>query len=324
MSKSLGTGIDPLDEIDAPRRRRGALRPARDVLDPGRASTPARRSSRASAWRTSCSTPRATCCSTSQEVERRAAAADGLRPLDPVAAAGGEGRVRRQHRPLRLLQGRARPLRLRLRRAVRLVPRVHQGPRVRRGPLGDDAPRPARDARARAPDDPVRHRGAVGPRARQRGAARDGAHHRRPTRPCATRPPRPRWPPSSRRCRRCARGATRRASSPARCCPRASTGSTAPPTLVARMARLDLSSDGEPTATVPVPGGSVEIRAGDLVDREAEARKARRRARARAAGDRPRGGQARQRGLRRQGAARPRAGRARQARAPAPRARPAM
>src|SRR3954464_5409946 len=44
--------------------------------------------------------------------------------------------------------------------------------------------------------------------------------------------------------------------------------------LVARMARLDLESDGEPTATVPVPGGSVEIRAGDLVDREAEARKA--------------------------------------------------
>jgi valyl-tRNA synthetase len=44
--------------------------------------------------------------------------------------------------------------------------------------------------------------------------------------------------------------------------------------LVARMARLDLQSDGEPTATVAVPGGSVEIRAGDLVDREAEARKA--------------------------------------------------
>jgi valyl-tRNA synthetase len=50
--------------------------------------------------------------------------------------------------------------------------------------------------------------------------------------------------------------------------------------LVARMARLDLESGSrpkgevEPTATVPVPGGSVEIRAGDLVDREAEARKA--------------------------------------------------
>src|SRR3954454_1785287 len=44
--------------------------------------------------------------------------------------------------------------------------------------------------------------------------------------------------------------------------------------LVARMARLDLDGDGELTATLPVPGGSVEIRAGDLVDREAEPRKA--------------------------------------------------
>ena len=37
MSKCLGTGIDPLDEIDAPWRRRGPLRAAGDVLDPGRA-----------------------------------------------------------------------------------------------------------------------------------------------------------------------------------------------------------------------------------------------------------------------------------------------
>jgi valyl-tRNA synthetase len=44
--------------------------------------------------------------------------------------------------------------------------------------------------------------------------------------------------------------------------------------LVARMARLDLEADGPATATVPVPGGSIEIRAGDLVDREAEERKA--------------------------------------------------
>ena len=33
MSKSLGTGIDPLDEI-RPRRRRAALRAARHVIDP--------------------------------------------------------------------------------------------------------------------------------------------------------------------------------------------------------------------------------------------------------------------------------------------------
>jgi valyl-tRNA synthetase len=44
--------------------------------------------------------------------------------------------------------------------------------------------------------------------------------------------------------------------------------------LVARMARLDLDGDDGPTATVAVPGGTVEIRAGDLVDPEAEARKA--------------------------------------------------
>jgi len=45
--------------------------------------------------------------------------------------------------------------------------------------------------------------------------------------------------------------------------------------LVARMARLDLQGDDGPTAVVAVPGGTVEIRAGDLVDHEAEARKAR-------------------------------------------------
>ena len=37
MSKSLGTGIDPLDVIDALRRGRDALRAAQDVLDAGRA-----------------------------------------------------------------------------------------------------------------------------------------------------------------------------------------------------------------------------------------------------------------------------------------------
>ena len=36
MSKSLGTGIDPARRDRRPRRRRPSLRPARDVLDPGR------------------------------------------------------------------------------------------------------------------------------------------------------------------------------------------------------------------------------------------------------------------------------------------------
>ena len=195
MSKSLGTGIDPIDEIerhgaDAVRFGLLAMSSTQDVKYSSEKVQQGQRLANklfnASRYvllnvpRTSSAEPRP---------QTR------LRPLDPVAPAGGEGGVRRQRRALRLLQGRARPLRLRLRRAVRLVPRVHEGPRVRRGPLGDDAPRPARDARARAPDDPVRHRGAVGPRARHRGAARDGADHARPTRPCATRRPRPRWPP---------------------------------------------------------------------------------------------------------------------------------
>jgi valyl-tRNA synthetase len=43
--------------------------------------------------------------------------------------------------------------------------------------------------------------------------------------------------------------------------------------LVARMARLDLVADGDHTAAIPFAGGMVEIRAGALVDPEAEARK---------------------------------------------------
>ncbi|HEX6698134.1 MAG TPA: valine--tRNA ligase [Solirubrobacteraceae bacterium] len=43
--------------------------------------------------------------------------------------------------------------------------------------------------------------------------------------------------------------------------------------LVARMARLDLEQDGEPTAAVPFAGGMVEIRAGALVDPVDEERK---------------------------------------------------
>ena len=58
MSKSLGTGIDPLDEIERARRRRPPLRPAGDVLDPGRALLARRGSSRAATWPTSSGTPR--------------------------------------------------------------------------------------------------------------------------------------------------------------------------------------------------------------------------------------------------------------------------
>jgi valyl-tRNA synthetase len=43
--------------------------------------------------------------------------------------------------------------------------------------------------------------------------------------------------------------------------------------LVAQIARLELDSDGDATATVPFDGGLVELRAGDLVDPAEEERK---------------------------------------------------
>ena len=95
MSKSLGTGIDPIDEID----RHGAdavrfgLLAMSSTQDVKYSSEKVQQGQRAG----------------EQAVQRlpvraaqrpggrgRAAAADGLRPLDPLAAAGGEGGVRRQ------------------------------------------------------------------------------------------------------------------------------------------------------------------------------------------------------------------------------------
>ena len=168
-----------------PRRRRRALRAAGHVLHAGRALL-LREGPAGTAAGQQALQRLALRAAQRARGRARAAAADARRPLDPVAAAGGQELVRREPRGIRLRQGRARPLRLRLRRAVRLVPRVHQGPRVRRRPLGDDAPRAARDADARPPGDPVRHRGAVVLRARHGRAAGRAARRRPPTSPCAT------------------------------------------------------------------------------------------------------------------------------------------
>ena len=73
-------------------------------------------------------------------------------PLDPVAAGAGDGLGPRADRELRLLARGARALRLRLRRAVRLVPGAGQAApvRARAVGLGDAAPR-ARRGRSRWP-----------------------------------------------------------------------------------------------------------------------------------------------------------------------------
>ena len=149
---------------------------------------------------------------------------------------------------------------------------------------GDAAARAARDARARAPGDPVRDRGAVGatcpaPRACSRGARRRG-----PTRRCATRRPRPRSAhvieavqalrALARRRRRQARRA---------CCPRRVDGLDGAARRSSPGWRgWTSTATREPSRRrVPIPGGSVEICAATASTGEAEAAQARGRARAR-------------------------------------------
>ena len=107
----------------------------------------------------------------------------------------------------------------------------------------------------------------------RRGPAGHPAGHQARRRRCATPTPRRAWAPSSPRSPRCARGATRRASSPARCCPARLDGLDGDAELVARMARLDLDGRRRATAAVPFAGGMAEIRAGALVDPAEEERK---------------------------------------------------
>ena len=143
------------------RRRRAALRPAGDDLDPGRALLPGARPAG----------PRPR----QQDVERLAADPDGgarrrrarpaLRrgggPLDRLAAAARDPLGDRVDRDLRLRPRRARPLRLLLVGALRLVPGDRQAAalRRRRGRVGDAALGARAGARPRASDHAVRHRG---------------------------------------------------------------------------------------------------------------------------------------------------------------------
>ena len=170
-----------------PRRRRGALRAAGDVLDAGRPLL--QREGRAGAGAREQALQRLALRAAQRQPRgaRRPAAHDGRGPLDPLAPAADRRRHPAAPRRVRLRQGRARALRLRLRRAVRLVPRARQGPRLRRGPVGDAAARAARDARAGPSVHPVRHRGAVGLGPAGRGPARRRPRARARRRASSTR-----------------------------------------------------------------------------------------------------------------------------------------
>ena len=172
--------------------------------------------SRASSSRTSSGTPRACPAAASTDGARpEPRPRDGRGPLDPLAPAARErGRSRGASTSFDFSHAALGALRLRLRRAVRLVPGAGQAAALRRGDeradvSADAAARAARDARARAPGDPVRDRGDLvascpaptgcSPARRFRGADADAASTRRPRRRSSAR---------STPCRRCAAGAT--------------------------------------------------------------------------------------------------------------------
>ena len=129
MSKSLGTGIDPLEEIDrhgADAVRFGLL--AMSSTQDVRYSTEKVEQGQALATKLF-NASRFVLHERRARHRRRAAADDARGPLDPLAPAARHRRHVAAHRRVRVRQGRARALRLRLRRALRLVPRARQGPR---------------------------------------------------------------------------------------------------------------------------------------------------------------------------------------------------
>ena len=159
MSKSLGTGIDPLDLIEGGPRppvfTQGGDFPAygADAVRFGllaMSSTPGRALQRGE----DPAGPGAREQALQRDAVRRdagagrhrsgAASRDRRGPLDPLATAGDQGRHAGAHRLLRLREGGARPLRLHLRRAVRLVPRARQVAARPRTPTPKSARRSAR------------------------------------------------------------------------------------------------------------------------------------------------------------------------------------
>ena len=187
MSKSLGTGIDPLDVIDA----HGA-----DGTRFGLLAMSSTQDVRFSEEKVAQGRQLANkLFNASRLVLLRAPAGVELTDEPPQPQAVEDAWIlsrlqrakqddRARDRVVRVPPRRARPLRLRLRRAVRLVPGDRQAAALRRRQRGRRAlraRRARRDARDRASRDPVRHRGDLVARPRRRRAARWAAPGRPPT-----------------------------------------------------------------------------------------------------------------------------------------------
>ena len=133
MSKSLGTGIDPLEEIDkhgADAVRFGLL--AMSSTQDVRYSSEKIEQGQSLANKLFNASRFVLLNADAGAAARRPRPTTRRGPLDPLAARAGGRRHDAADRRVRLREGRARALRLRLRRALRLVPGARQGPRVRR------------------------------------------------------------------------------------------------------------------------------------------------------------------------------------------------
>ena len=160
MSKSLGTGIDPLEEIDvhgADALRFGllAMSSTQDVRYSD-AKVQQGRDLANKMWNAS-----RLILLGAAEVEPAPQPQGAGGPLDPLAAAAGGRGGHRRPRALRLRPRGARALPLLLVRALRLVPGDRQAAALREETGGEREPalRARRGADAGPPDDAVRHRG---------------------------------------------------------------------------------------------------------------------------------------------------------------------
>ena len=193
MSKSLGTGIDPLEEIDehgADALRFGllAMSSSQDVRF-SEAKVQQGRDLANKMWNAS-----RLILLNAGDAGPGAGLRDGRGSLDPLAAGAGDRDDRRAPRRLRLRACRARALPVRLVRALRLVSGDRQAPPLRRrsGGRGQPAVRARADARARASDHALRQRGDLVLPAPATGAARRQSVSHRGARARSTRRPRPR------------------------------------------------------------------------------------------------------------------------------------
>ena len=308
MSKSLGTGIDPLDEIDvhgADALRFGllAMSSSQDVRYSA-AKVQQGRDLANKIWNAS----RLVLLNAGDaRPERRAVRGRG--PLDPLAPRANRRLGEREHRLLRLRSRGARLLRVLLVGALRLVSGDRQAAalRRRRGRGRQPARGPRAGARGRPSADAVRDRGGMGLSARTASSCCSSRRSLSPTTTSSTRAPSARSAPrstSSATVRRWRDLVGVPAGSVLRRGPRA----TEPHELVARLARLRFEdADGEALATI-ARDRAPRLR-GDRLGRGPAADRGRTRA---AAGrDRAPRAQARQPGLRRQGAAGGGRGRAR-------------